>query len=94
MAFRVLRSQTVFTSSEISTITNNFGVVIGEGGFGKVYLGVLYDRTKVAVKIPSKSSIQGYREFLAEVISWLDLDKQTNNSSHLGVLLIANAIFE
>lgn len=44
-------------------------MVIGEGGFGKVYLGVLNNGTKVAVKIPSKSSRQGYREFLAEVIS-------------------------
>lgn len=76
----VCKSQTVFTSSEISRVTNNFGMVIGEGGFGKVYLGVLNNGTKVAVKIPSKSSRQGYREFLAEVISWLYCNMLTNNS--------------
>ncbi|XP_031385737.1 probable LRR receptor-like serine/threonine-protein kinase At1g05700 [Punica granatum] len=66
MVLGVPRSQTIFTSSEISTITDNYRTVIGEGGFGKVYLGILYDGTKVAVKIPSKYSVQGYREFQAE----------------------------
>ncbi|CAK7322530.1 unnamed protein product [Dovyalis caffra] len=41
--------------------------IIGEGGFGKVYLGSLKDGTKVAVKLLSQSSQQGCKEFLAEV---------------------------
>ncbi|XP_039158968.1 receptor-like protein kinase At3g21340 [Eucalyptus grandis] len=56
-----------FTYGEVSRITRNFGRVIGEGGFGKVYLGTLDDGTMVAVKILSKSSKQGYKEFQAEV---------------------------
>ncbi|KAJ8755868.1 hypothetical protein K2173_024413 [Erythroxylum novogranatense] len=56
-----------FTYSEIMSITNNFRDVIGEGGFGKVYLGNLSDGTQVAVKVLSESSNQGYKEFLAEV---------------------------
>lgn len=56
-----------FTSSEIAKITNNYKTVIGEGGYGKVYLGSLYNGTKVAVKMPTKPSSQGYKEFKAEV---------------------------
>ncbi|XP_039159592.1 putative leucine-rich repeat receptor-like serine/threonine-protein kinase At2g19230 [Eucalyptus grandis] len=56
-----------FKYGDVSRITRNFGRVIGEGGFGKVYLGTLDDGTMVAVKILSKSSKQGYKEFQAEV---------------------------
>jgi len=56
-----------FTSTEVTRITDDFRTVIGEGGFGKVYLGKLDDGTKVAVKILSQSSKQGYKEFHAEV---------------------------
>ncbi|KAL3720892.1 hypothetical protein ACJRO7_005664 [Eucalyptus globulus] len=55
-----------FKYGELSRITGNFGRVIGEGGFGKVYLGTLDNGTEVAVKILSKSSKQGYKEFQAE----------------------------
>ncbi|GKV35668.1 hypothetical protein SLEP1_g43907 [Rubroshorea leprosula] len=55
-----------FTYSQISNITSNFTMVIGEGGFGKVYLGTLNDGTYVAVKVLSSSSKQGYKEFQAE----------------------------
>ncbi|XP_056165048.1 senescence-induced receptor-like serine/threonine-protein kinase isoform X2 [Syzygium oleosum] len=55
-----------FKYGEISRITGNFGQVIGEGGFGKVYLGTLVNGTMVAVKILSESSKQGYKEFQAE----------------------------
>ncbi|MCH88376.1 receptor-like protein kinase, partial [Trifolium medium] len=40
--------------------------IIGEGGFGKVYVGVLQNHTQVAVKILSPSSMQGYKEFQSE----------------------------
>ncbi|EOA29867.1 hypothetical protein CARUB_v10012964mg [Capsella rubella] len=52
--------------SEVVRLTNNFERVLGQGGFGKVYHGVLND-DQVAVKILSESSAQGYKEFRAEV---------------------------
>ncbi|PON88030.1 Mitogen-activated protein kinase kinase kinase [Trema orientale] len=55
-----------FTYSEIISITNNFEKKVGIGGFGTVYHGYLND-TQVAVKMLSKSSAQGYKEFQAEV---------------------------
>ncbi|KAF7846880.1 hypothetical protein BT93_L3629, partial [Corymbia citriodora subsp. variegata] len=55
-----------FTSTEVTRITDNFRTVIGEGGFGKVYLGRLGDGTQVAVKMLSRSSKQGYKEFHTE----------------------------
>ncbi|XP_048139371.1 senescence-induced receptor-like serine/threonine-protein kinase [Rhodamnia argentea] len=64
---RVLRpSNRPFTYEEVSIITGNFGQVIGEGGFGKVYLGTLDNGTVVAVKMLSESSKQGYKEFQTE----------------------------
>ncbi len=56
-----------YSYSEVMRITNNFRTIIGEGGFGKVYLGILEDETQVAVKLLSPSSKQGYKEFRAEV---------------------------
>jgi hypothetical protein len=56
-----------FSYTEILNITDNFKTIIGEGGFGKVYIGILQDRTQVAVKMLSTSSKQGYKEFQSEV---------------------------
>ena len=56
-----------YSYSEVVSITNYFKTIIGEGGFGKVYLGKLKDETQVAVKLLSTSSNQGYNEFRAEV---------------------------
>lgn len=56
-----------FSNSEIAVITENFRVIIGEGGFGKVYLGTLANGRKVAVKLLSSESRQGAREFSQEV---------------------------
>ncbi|XP_022144042.1 LRR receptor-like serine/threonine-protein kinase IOS1 [Momordica charantia] len=55
-----------FTYSEVVKMTNNFKRVLGKGGFGEVYHGVV-DDVQVAVKMLSLSSSQGYREFQAEV---------------------------
>ncbi|KAJ4717965.1 protein kinase family protein [Melia azedarach] len=55
-----------FSYSDVMRITNNFERVIGEGGFGTVYHGCL-DDTQVAVKMLSPSSVQGYKQFKAEV---------------------------
>ncbi|XP_061339877.1 receptor-like protein kinase HERK 1 [Gastrolobium bilobum] len=53
----------------IQQATNNFSedLVIGAGGFGKVYKGVLKGETKVAVKRGSCQSQQGLAEFRTEI---------------------------
>uniref|UniRef100_A0A161WWY1 Protein kinase domain-containing protein n=1 Tax=Daucus carota subsp. sativus TaxID=79200 RepID=A0A161WWY1_DAUCS len=58
-----------FTVIDIERATDSFNAsrIIGEGGFGIVYSGVLDDGTKVAVKVLKRDNQQGGREFLAEV---------------------------
>ncbi|XP_002964459.2 receptor-like serine/threonine-protein kinase ALE2 isoform X2 [Selaginella moellendorffii] len=58
-----------FTLAEMTAATNNFNPsnVIGQGGFGRVYSGVLTDGTKIAVKVLIREDKQGDREFSAEV---------------------------
>ncbi|XP_047308346.1 receptor-like serine/threonine-protein kinase ALE2 [Impatiens glandulifera] len=58
-----------FSLIDIERATDNFNSsrVLGEGGFGKVYSGVLEDGSKVAVKVLKRDDLQGGREFLAEV---------------------------
>ncbi|KAK1273450.1 putative receptor-like protein kinase [Acorus gramineus] len=55
--------------ANVKHATNGFDkhLVIGSGGFGKVYKGVLRNGTRVAVKRAARGSEQGFREFLAEV---------------------------
>ncbi|KAK8697015.1 hypothetical protein V6N13_113179 [Hibiscus sabdariffa] len=62
-------SAKTFTASEMERATDNFddSRILGEGGFGRVYSGVLDDGTKVAVKVLKRDDQQGGREFLAEV---------------------------
>ena len=54
-----------FTYSDIQMITNNFEKLLGQGGFGKVYLGFV-EGNPVAVKMISQSAIEGYQQFLSE----------------------------
>nr|XP_010919104.1 receptor-like protein kinase HERK 1 [Elaeis guineensis] len=56
--------------AEIKAATNDFDekLVIGTGGFGKVYRGTLTDGTRVAVKRGMPGSKQGYPEFQTEII--------------------------
>lgn len=58
-----------FTFKEMSKATSNFSpsAQVGQGGYGKVYRGVLEDNTLVAVKRAEEGSLQGTREFLTEI---------------------------
>ncbi|XVE62800.1 hypothetical protein DITRI_Ditri06bG0149000 [Diplodiscus trichospermus] len=58
-----------FSVSEIRHATKNFDEsnVIGVGGFGKVYKGVIDGSTKVAIKRSNPSSEQGINEFQTEI---------------------------
>ncbi|XP_057953793.1 probable receptor-like protein kinase At5g59700 [Malania oleifera] len=58
-----------FPFAAVEEATNNFdeAQVIGVGGFGKVYKGVLHDGTKVAIKRSSPKSQQGHTEFYTEI---------------------------
>ncbi|KAL6496957.1 hypothetical protein OROGR_028886 [Orobanche gracilis] len=59
----------VFAIGDIEVATDNFNTsrIVGEGGFGLVYGGILDDGRKVAVKVLKRDDHQGGREFLAEV---------------------------
>ncbi|KAI3805894.1 hypothetical protein L1987_21781 [Smallanthus sonchifolius] len=58
-----------FSLVEIKSATNNFeeGNVIGVGGFGKVYKGIIDGNMKVAIKRSNPSSEQGVNEFVTEI---------------------------
>ncbi|KAJ3691288.1 hypothetical protein LUZ61_020452 [Rhynchospora tenuis] len=55
-----------FSYYDIKRITDGFQKIIGTGGYGNVYLGLLENRFQVAVKMRSHTSAQGEKEFLAE----------------------------
>ncbi|XP_019194008.1 PREDICTED: receptor-like protein kinase THESEUS 1 isoform X1 [Ipomoea nil] len=58
-----------FTFQEIMDATNKFdeGLLLGVGGFGRVYKGTLEDGNKVAVKRANPRSEQGIAEFRTEI---------------------------
>jgi len=58
-----------FTFAEIQEATKSFdeSLILGVGGFGKVFEGLLEDGTKVAVKRGNRSSEQGIAEFRTEI---------------------------
>ncbi|KAL8475860.1 hypothetical protein ACS0TY_028496 [Phlomoides rotata] len=67
MAERLCRR---FSISEMQLATRNFsdGLLLGRGGFGKVYKGLIdKEQTTVAVKRLKSNSKQGAREFLMEI---------------------------
>ncbi|KAF5760395.1 putative protein kinase RLK-Pelle-Extensin family [Helianthus annuus] len=59
----------IFTFKQLLSATGGFGKsnVIGQGGFGSVYRGVLQDGRKIAVKLMDQAGKQGEEEFRVEV---------------------------
>lgn len=59
----------VFTFKQLYSATGGFSKsnVVGHGGFGSVYRGVLNDGKKVAVKLMDQAGKQGEEEFKVEV---------------------------
>ncbi|KAL0927677.1 hypothetical protein M5K25_001875 [Dendrobium thyrsiflorum] len=58
-----------FLLAELEKATNRFSSerVLGEGGFGRVYLGIMEDGDEVAVKLLTRKEQNGDREFIGEV---------------------------
>lgn len=58
-----------FTFKELAIATHNFdnSTLVGRGGYGKVYKGILADETIVAIKRAEEGSLQGQKEFLTEI---------------------------
>ncbi|XP_057468806.1 leucine-rich repeat receptor protein kinase HPCA1-like [Actinidia eriantha] len=64
-----LKGARSFSFEELKKCTNNFSDanVIGSGGYGKVYKGVLHSGRLVAVKRAQRGSMQGGLEFKSEI---------------------------
>ncbi|XP_043805659.1 receptor-like serine/threonine-protein kinase ALE2 isoform X2 [Manihot esculenta] len=58
-----------FPYPELEKATEKFSSkrILGEGGFGRVYHGIMEDGTEVAVKLLTRDNQNGDREFIAEV---------------------------
>lgn len=58
-----------FNYEEMAMATNNFSssAQIGQGGYGRVYKGILPDGAVVAIKRAQEGSLQGEKEFLTEI---------------------------
>ncbi|KAL8545196.1 hypothetical protein ACS0TY_005404 [Phlomoides rotata] len=58
-----------FSLAEVEKATEKFSLkkVLGEGGFGRVYHGIMQDGSEVAVKLLTKDNQNGDREFIAEI---------------------------
>lgn len=68
-----LRGIQVFTYKEVEAATEklNEGNVIGNGGYGVVYRGVLSDGTVAAIKVLQREGKQWERAFRLEVTSFI-----------------------
>ncbi|KAJ0089276.1 hypothetical protein Patl1_31607 [Pistacia atlantica] len=58
-----------FKFKELASATDNFSrsSQVGQGGYGKVYKGILSDNTVVAIKRAEEGSLQGQKEFFTEI---------------------------
>eukprot|EP00261_Vitis_vinifera_P031318 XP_019072561.1 PREDICTED: G-type lectin S-receptor-like serine/threonine-protein kinase At4g27290 [Vitis vinifera] len=72
------RELPLFDLDRLLKATNNFSSdnKLGEGGFGPVYKGILQEGQEIAVKMMSKTSRQGLKEFKNEVKSIAKLQHQ------------------
>ncbi|RAL37233.1 hypothetical protein DM860_004155 [Cuscuta australis] len=68
---KISKELEVFSFESIAMATDNFCEtrMLGKGGFGPVYKGILPDGKEVAIKRLSKSSGQGDEEFKNEILS-------------------------
>lgn len=68
MAPSILSVKT-FSLSELEKATDKFSSkrILGEGGFGRVYRGLMEDGVEAAVKLLTRDNQNGDREFIAEV---------------------------
>jgi serine/threonine protein kinase len=67
-ALKGVKNIRIYKSKQLKKITNNFKHVIGEGHFGKVYMGTLEDKQQVAIKISINFDREMKKEFIKEVI--------------------------
>ncbi|KAG0585947.1 hypothetical protein KC19_2G051400 [Ceratodon purpureus] len=58
-----------FSYSKLQKATQNYSKKLGDGAFGSVYEGTLPNGIRVAVKMLEKTSVQGEKQFRAEVAS-------------------------
>ncbi|XP_022156205.1 probable LRR receptor-like serine/threonine-protein kinase At1g06840 isoform X2 [Momordica charantia] len=58
-----------FSFKEMQSATGSFNrsTQVGQGGYGKVYKGILSDNSVVAIKRAEEGSLQGQKEFLTEI---------------------------
>jgi serine/threonine protein kinase len=69
-----------YTYADVKRMTKSFAVKLGQGGFGAVYGGKLYDGRRVAVKMLKDSKGDG-QEFMNEVAS-------ISRTSHVNVVTL------
>jgi predicted Ser/Thr protein kinase len=64
-----LKDSMRFSFSQIQLATNEFSEknLLGEGGYGHVYMGELKDGQLIAAKVRKEESQQGFAEFHSEV---------------------------
>ncbi|KAK3026870.1 hypothetical protein RJ639_041997 [Escallonia herrerae] len=92
-------SAKTFSSSDIERATDNFNTsrILGEGGFGRVYSGVLEDGTKVAVKQEPLSTQYRTLEYHQGFLYWCtaieDLKLKSRRFDSSGIDHIWDSIF-
>ncbi|KAG7565555.1 Leucine-rich repeat-containing N-terminal plant-type [Arabidopsis suecica] len=66
---REIKGVKKFSFVELSDATNGFdcSTMIGRGSYGKVYKGILPNKTEVAIKRGEETSLQSEKEFLNEI---------------------------